>query len=73
MKVAIRPNAPANGVIATTIKLAITAVIAPSKSDKSCFGVGFQGLIGFGRDAPSGIGCCGLLPINVLILYGPFY
>ena len=72
MKVAIKPSAPANGVTATTIKLATTAVIAPSKSGNNCLGVGFQGLIGFGIDAPSGNGCCGLLPIKVLIPYEPF-
>ncbi|CAB4573121.1 unannotated protein [freshwater metagenome] len=73
MKVANKPKPPAKGVTATTIKLAATAVIAPSKSGNNCLGIGFQGLIGFGIAAPSGNGCCGLLPINVLIPCEPFY
>ena len=50
MNVATQPKAPANGVIATTTKLAITAPTAPKTSGSNCLGVAFHGLIGFGTE-----------------------
>ncbi len=50
INVAIQPKAPASGEIKTTTKLAITAAVAPSKSESNCFGVAFHGFIGFGTE-----------------------